>query len=625
MQHELEEKKFGLVNFVENHSSLFLKKNTRLVSLLAGIVVYMALYIVTMITSTSHPDNIELFGAKLSYTTVMSIVTQLQLLTAVCIVLIQKEKGYVIVWGLLLFSIFSSLISFLLHNNKEAIQGALIPLCTLFVIVIIYSYMKFSQNKYREALEQREEILALYEEITASESTLIEQRNQLQEYNAILEEREDELNQLAFYDPLTGLPNRRMIIDRLDALLQISKTEERRFSVVFVDLDNFKKINDSAGHQVGDEILQIISTRWKEIIYENDLLGRLGGDEFAIIIQRPLEMEEIQCYVDELRISLNERVYHCQREFFAKASFGVARYPEDGDTSELILKYADMAMYEAKAIKQNKICFFNQEMHQQFQRSVQVENYLQQILKRNELSLVYQPQYISNTHELRGFETLARWNNSKLGFISPKNFIPVAEETGMILPMGEFILREACITCKNWMDSYHTKFILSVNVSAVQLFDSSFTVMVQKVLSDTGFPPECLEVEVTESTFITSMESVVEVLNQLKEMGIQIALDDFGTGYASLSYLPMLPIDMIKVDKSFVDGIVAEKKQRALVKSLVEIAHELSMKVIAEGVEEVTQLEVLRSIKCDFIQGYLWGKPMEETKVKSEIFSKVNA
>jgi EAL domain-containing protein (putative c-di-GMP-specific phosphodiesterase class I) len=249
-------------------------------------------------------------------------------------------------------------------------------------------------------------------------------------------------------------------------------------------------------------------------------------------------------------------------------------------------------------------------MHEKFQKNALIENHLQQVLTRRELSLVYQPQFDCKTRELRGFEALARWNNSKLGMISPNDFIPIAEESGMIIPMGEFILREACRSCKEWMDITHKKFVLSVNVSAVQLLDASFIPMVQQVFKLTGYPASCLEVEVTETAFITSMEHANVVLSQLKEMGIKIALDDFGTGYASLSYLQKLPIDIIKVDKTFVDDIVTVKKHCALVKSLVEIAHEFSIQVVAEGVEEEVQLEVLNSIHCDFVQGYLLGRPI---------------
>lgn len=620
MHQEPKKEASGITDFFVKSCGILVNKKARLIGLLIGIAIYLLLYIVILRISVSHSTYLKVFGVSVLYTTVVSVTCQLQIMVVIFILLVHREVGYIVDWIILTASSISSLRSFLIHDNQEALQGIVIPIFTLLVVIVLNSYVKLSGNKYKEALEQREEILTLYGEISASERTLIEQRNQLQEYNIILEEREEELNQLAFYDPLTSLSNRRLIIDQLDALLQISKTEKRRFSVVFVDLDNFKKINDTAGHQVGDEILRVIANRWRDIIHKNDLFGRLGGDEFAIIIQRAMEDSEIQEYVNELRESLNKRVYCGQREFYVKASFGVAKYPEDGDTSELLLKYADMAMYEAKAKKQNEICFFNHELHKHFQQIVQIEMNLQHILAKRELLVVYQPQYDCKTHELRGFEALARWSNSKLGQVSPKNFIPLAEETGMILPMGEYILRQACVTCKDWMDTYRTSFILSVNVSVVQLLDASFIVMVKKVLNDTGFPANYLEVEVTESTFISSMDNVVEVLSELKKMGIHIALDDFGTGYASLSYLQMLPIDMIKVDKLFVDGIAIENKQRALVKSLVDIAHELSMDVIAEGVEVEKQLEVLRDIQCDFIQGYLLGKPMQDEVVRIEIF-----
>ncbi len=600
----------GIVGLIEHNRGLFVNKKNRIISIIAGIIIYLTFQVIIASVSMRESDSL-VFGFRVSSTTIMSVFCQLQLLTVVCILIIQREKGYIVDWVLLIISSVAAMSSYLRFGNMNALQGMLIPLTNLLIVIIIHSYIKFSAKKYKEVLGQREEILALYEEIAASESTLIEQKNQLLEYNRVLEDREEELNQLAFYDPLTGLPNRRLVIDRLDALLLIGKKEDRKFAVVFVDLDNFKRINDSAGHQVGDEILHVIAGRWKEVVDKHDLLARLGGDEFAIIIQRSLDQAEIADYVNQLRASLNQGIYYHQREFFPKASFGVSRFPEDGDTSELLLKYADMAMYEAKAKRQNEICFFTQEMQDQFQKKVVIESHLQQILSRNELSLVYQPQFDSKTRELRGFEALARWSNNKLGTVSPKDFIPIAEESGMIIPMGEYILNEACRTCKELMDIAQKKFMLSVNVSAHQLLDASFIPMVNQVLKRTGFPASYLEMEVTETAFISSMSHAIAVLNELKEMGIKIALDDFGTGYASLSYLQQLPIDLIKIDKAFVEDIVTEKIHFALIKSIVEIAHEFSMQVIAEGVEEEEQLVLLKGIHCDYIQGYLLGRPME--------------
>ncbi len=607
-----------LAEQMQRYRDIFTSKGIKLIASILAIILYFVLNAIIILFSTFQQQSTTIMGIRIPTTTLVAISSQLQMITSVFIVIILRKVGYLLDCSLIGVSFISAIIGFT-KGNQSTIQGMFTHLCTIILISIVYSYLHINEKKYAEVLEQREEILALYEEISASESTLIEQKNQLQEMNGILEEREEELNQLAFYDSLTGLPNRRMIIDRLDVMLQIGHKENRKFAIIFADLDNFKKINDSAGHLVGDEVLQVVAKRWKQILHTGDILGRMGGDEFAILIQRPLNQEEIRAYTETFRNALNTRILCKQREFFVKASMGVSMFPQDGDTSDLLLKYADAAMYEAKSKKVNEICFFNRELQEQFQYNVLLENYLHQVLVRKELSVVFQPQMSSEDGGLRGFEALARWTTKKMGPIPPKDFIPIAEETGMIISMGEWILRSACTQCKEWMDESQSTFILSVNVSAVQIVDVGFVAMVDRVLKETGFDPQCLEFEVTESMFISSMDYAVDALSEIKKKGIKIALDDFGTGYASLSYLQSLPIDVIKIDKTFIDGI-EEDRQQVVVKALVDISHELSLKVIAEGVEKQEQLAILKEVNCDYVQGYLLSKPLDPERARLEVF-----
>lgn len=602
-----------LYDMYANSSDYIIKKRSlNIFVTIILVAAYLLFFVFRVWICRMKRDSINFLGLSLHTSPIYALISQFQLGIAIVFIILEKKVGYIIDWIIGGIALGITLMGVLIEKNEIALQGIWSQIFIFIITIVIYRLIKLLDNRYYDIQKQKEEIMKLYSEIAVSESTLKEQKNQLEDFNSILEEREEELNQLAFYDPLTGLCNRRMIIDRIDAMIQIGIRDNREFSVVFFDLDNFKKINDLVGHQVGDEILLEIVKRWKKLIHSKDTFGRLGSDEFALIIQRSLSHNEILEYVKTLRDALNEGIYFRQREFFVKASFGISMFPQDASSSEYLLKYADVAMYESKSNKINKIHFFDQNLQEQFQHNVLLDNYIQQALIRNEISLEFQPQYECNTGKLRGFEALARWNTKKIGLISPEEFIPIAEENGMIISMGEWILRQSCCICKAWMDACHKKFILSVNVSAVQLLDNGFIKMVETVLEETGFDSNYLEMEVTETMFLSSMDSAITALMELKQKGITIALDDFGTGYASLSYLQSLPIDTIKIDKSFIDGILTKKKQRSLVKSLIGISHELSLKVIAEGVEELTQLEFLSEAKCDYIQGFLLGKPLDE-------------
>lgn len=589
-------------------------KKSRMIFTLILIISYILLYILKMKLSTIQSDTIEIFGINILYSTILSTISQIQAGIMVLLVIIQRRLGFIIALIFIGISLITTIVGAIVTGNMVALQGIFTHFLTLVEIYVVYYYIHLSEKKFIEVVEQREEILSLYEEIAASENDLMEQKGKLEKCNKDLMDQEEKLHQLAFYDCLTDLPNRRMILERLDSMLEIASKEKRRFAVVVVDLDNFKRINDSAGHLYGDGVLCELANRWKNSLHKDDILGRLGGDEFIIIIQRSINNKEILEYVEILYELLNEPVCFRQREFYVKASFGISVFPDDGDNAEVLIKYADVAMYKAKLSKSNKIYLFNKELQEQFQYNLLLEDYMQQVLIRNELSVVFQPQFDTNTKKLRGFEALARWITKEIGIIPPKDFIPIAEENGMILSMGEWILRESCKICKKWMELCNREFVLSVNVSAVQLLDAGFTTMVDNVIKETKFDPNCLELEVTESMFIVSKESAIETLTELKKRGISIALDDFGTGYASLSYLQCLPIDTMKIDKTFIDGLIINNKHQALVQSLVLIAHELSIQVIAEGVEKQVQLDTLKEVGCDYIQGYLLGKPMEEER-----------
>lgn len=551
--------------------------------------------------------------------TITGILAQFQVMISVYLVVSAVKNGYIIGVSINIIQFLLVAVNVIYRGNIRSAPGLILPICTIVTITIIYVFSRRLNQKYEEIKEQKEELVTLYEELAVTEGELFNQNKQLLEYNQDMKENEEKLNYLAFFDVLTELPNRKMIINRLDILITLSLEKKMKFSMVFIDLDNFKRINDSMGHHAGDLLLQEVALRLKAAIHPDDMLGRLGGDEFALIIQRQLEEDEILEYLESLRKEILKKFYIEKTEITISASFGISVYPRDGDNSTDLLKCSDTAMYKVKEDGKNGVQFFSKEMKDKIFMRMELEKRLLASIENEELYLVYQPQYYSDTKELRGFETLIRWNSPELGHVSPAAFVPVAEETKFINQMGKWILKNACKRFKEMQDKYHFDAILSVNISAVQLMEPSFVQMIIGILNETGVRPYNLEIEITESIFISSMDYVIGVLNELKEIGINIALDDFGTGYSSLSYLQLLPIDTLKIDKAFIDSIVGKDIDKHIVGPIISLVHQMDISVVAEGVENLVQLDYLKEHKCDCIQGYIWGKPLIDEEMEKLI------
>lgn len=538
---------------------------------------------ITVLNLTASPI-IDLGYFVYNRSSLSGLITQLQVLMLILIVVFFDTVGYITCLILCLVAGLSNLLPIIHTKNFTSITGIITFLGVIASTTIIYQYSKQLKLKIRETLMQKEK-----------------------------------LNQIAFYDALTGLANRRQFLSTLEELITSDPEQKTKFAIVFIDIDDFKKINDTAGHQKGDMILVELTKCLESYIHPDDLLGRLGGDEFALIIRSLQEHDDILDYTNHLKDIILTQLNVQSNPFFISASFGIAVYPTDATSAEELLKYADTAMYSAKLAGKNQVIYFNQQMHTELVYKTNLENYLKNALNNDELYLFYQPQYTVGHKELRGFECLIRWHSPELGNVPPSTFIPIAEDTGLIISIGEWILRNACTTFKSLMETYHFTPIISVNISVIQMIDTNFLKMVKNVLDETQFPPQCLEFEITESIFISSKEYVIHLLNDLRAMGIHIALDDFGTTYASLSYLQILPLDIIKIDKSFIDSIVSSKKQEHLVEAIISIAQKLDYKVIAEGIEDLSQLNLLKSHGCDYIQGYLWGRPLDYESLTDSI------
>lgn len=425
------------------------------------------------------------------------------------------------------------------------------------------------------------------------------------------------VEEMAIRDDLTGLLNRRGFVKKSQALFAIAREVNCPLAVIFIDINRFKAINDSLGHSVGDALLRHVADLLKDVYGQNSTICRMGGDEFVIYKEN---VSKMMVRDDLIRLTnrLAESFSMAGQDVPLDASIGVSLYPDDGDDLEALLRSADIAMYYAKEQHRNFL-FFSHGMA--MDRKI-LEQDLLKALRQNEFYLVYQPQIDVNTNQLMGCEALIRWKSEKHGLVLPGDFIPLAEESKLIVPIGQWVLEEACRQNKRWQDEGYPPLCVSVNVSVCQMLRPNFVGMVAEILNETGLKPEYLVLELVENMFAYPKE-VTPVLLKLKKMGIKIALDDFGSGYSSFSYIKEYPLDYLKIDRHFINGIECNRKDEAIVSTIVGMARFLDTTVIAEGVEKVEQLEFLRQIHCDYVQGFYFGKPCLSSDFEASFLSKV--
>lgn len=427
--------------------------------------------------------------------------------------------------------------------------------------------------------------------------------------------QEEKIRQLAYYDAVTGLPNRTSFYEWLDK--KLADKDYQGGAILFVDLDNFKMVNDTFGHVLGDKLLRQVGERLKNIQDNNNtLVARLGGDEFVVAIHSLSGSEKINSYCTNLLGIFADSVIIDDNELAISASIGVALYPNDGQTVNDLLKKADLAMYKAKNLGKNNFALFDEVIEEELYLKVVLTSKLRGAVDRGEFELYYQPQLDMKTKKIHGFEALIRWMLPEYGLIPPWKFIGLAEETGQINTIGEWVLKEVCLFAVEINKDREDKLVAWVNISSVQLMQRDFVDIVRSVLEKTNMQPFLLGLEITESILMESFESNSRKLEILKELGIQVSLDDFGTGYSSLNYLRQLPINMLKIDKSFTNDILDDEKVGYLTQSIVNIAHQIGLEVVAEGIETVEQLNLLQEYKCDLAQGYLIGKPVPEQEFR---------
>ena len=457
-------------------------------------------------------------------------------------------------------------------------------------------------GKLNETLEQR----------VAARTRELEAANQ--ELQIEIGERkraEDGLSFLANHDPLTTLPNRILFMDRLSQALQRVRYHRRVVAVLFLDLDNFKQVNDTLGHAIGDLLLKAVSKRFENCVREGDTVARLGGDEFTLILENIAHAEDVPKVTQKI-LEIFAAPFQIQgHELFITASIGISLYPQDGEDPETLVKYADTAMYLAKEQGRNNFQHFSPAMNARGIERSALMNGLRKVLEREESLVHYQPLIELSTGRIVGMEALARWNHPSLGLIPPAKFIPLAEETGMIVPIGEWVLLAACMQNKIWMESGLGPLRVAVNISARQFQQRNLLKMISSVLDKTGLSARFLDLELTESVLMHKDQNTTATLYKLSEMGIQFSVDDFGTGYSSLTYLQRFPIHTLKIDRSFVQEITVDASDAKIVTAIITMAHSLDLRVIAEGVETAAQLDYLKALNCDEAQGYFFSRPLD--------------
>ncbi|MGH1365262.1 MAG: putative bifunctional diguanylate cyclase/phosphodiesterase [Calditrichia bacterium] len=421
---------------------------------------------------------------------------------------------------------------------------------------------------------------------------------------------------LAYHDVLTGLPNRQLFQDRLDQIIKQAARADKKVSVLSIDLDEFKRINDTLGHSTGDHILKIMSQRLQSCIRKSDTVARQGGDEFIIMLNEIGEERHAVTVAKKILTSLVKPINIDEHTLYLTGSVGVSLFPSDGDSFSTLVKNAEVAMHRAKKQGKNTYELYNLSMDAEAMEKLELENKLHDAVKKGEFTLHYQPLLNLISGKIEGVEALIRWNHPTLGSISPEKFIPLAEETGLIEPLGEWVMHTACIHAKTLHNEGFEGIRFAVNLSNKQFRNDNLHKMILEVLSKTDLDPQLLGLEVTESSAMRDVEYTIDILNKLKESGIRISIDDFGTGYSSLSYLKKLPIDILKIDRSFIENVPQDNENKSITSAIIFLAHNLGMKVVAEGVENQKQLSFLRSMRCDYIQGFMFSKPIPFDELK---------
>jgi len=497
----------------------------------------------------------------------------------------------------------------ILKNNSILLVVSAVP--------IFLGLFSLFTGRNKAKLEREKENISKMKNLLYDKSINLESTNEILK-SKLLEHKlkQNKIKKLAYQDYLTGVPNKLFLLEKLQQLIIQEKYRESLFAIMFLDLDNYKVVNDTYGHSIGDKLLKAVATRLSDTLRKNDTIARIGGDEFILVFEEIDDVSNIEIIARKICDAFTNCFTIENKKISMSVSIGISIFPLDGNNVDTIIKNADMAMYYAKKKGKNKHVLCTPKLKMDTGRLLELTQDIYYALSHNELFIEYQPQMCTNTGKIIGLEALLRWQHPKLGIITPNEFIPLAEQEGLIQNFGEWVLRTVCMQNNKWHNKGCAMIRISVNLSIQQLILPGIEKQVSDILNETQIDPKYLELEITERVALIESNSILQSLNSLKKLGIIITVDDFGTGYSALSYLKRLPVDKIKIDKSFVDGIGINNKDEVIIKSILLLANGLDISVIAEGVETNSQLDFLKKNNCEEIQGYFYYKSLKENKIE---------
>lgn len=485
----------------------------------------------------------------------------------------------------------------------------LAALVLIILLVILLINVKRKTKGEKAALLEKQKLSGNYSGLETAYEEVMAEKNELSIKYDELKRSKEKVQKLAYSDYLTELPNRLSFTEMLDSVMLTLRNEEV-IALMNIDIDNFKVINDTLGHSYGDELLIDVTHRLKQAMDDNDYLARSGGDEFVVLSQNLTDIGEYEAKIKKIQKIFDYPFVLSMKEYFITVSIGISMAPKDGKTTQVLIKNADSAMYAAKANGKNTFVYFDDSINEKLMDKIQVQSELRKAIENKEFIVYYQPQVDLSTDRIIGFEALIRWNHPVKGVLLPGEFISLTEENGLIVPIGNWVLKNACRQLKTWEEEGHGDLVMAVNISSRQFKDQEFINMVRETLQETGINPGHLELEITEIIALQDMDYSISVINKLKELGVLFSLDNFGTDYSSMNYLKKLPVNNLKIDRSFMDTVLEDRSDQSIVQTIISLAQTLELDVIAEGVEKNEQAMFLKSIKCNKAQGYFYSEPL---------------
>ncbi len=492
----------------------------------------------------------------------------------------------------------------------------------ILLLVVLWVRLKFEIRAKNLTEEENKEIKERYQELEETCNSALTSLDELSIKYEELNKNKENMKKLAYSDYLTELPNRTAFTEMLDSIMLTLRSGET-VGIMDIDIDNFKNINDTLGHSYGDELLIDVTHRLKQAMDENDYLARIGGDEFIILTQNLDDTVTYEEKIKKIKKVFSYPFVLSTKEYFVTVSIGVAFAPKDGKNSQALIKNVDAAMYVAKANGKNTHAYFDYSFNQKLTEKIEIQSELRKAIEREEFVLFYQAQMNLETKKVVGFEALIRWKHPERGMIAPDEFIYLAEETGLIIPIGKWVLRTACYQLKEWTKHY-PDITMAVNLSARQFKDRDIVKTVYDIIEETGIEPAHLELEITESVALDDIDYTIKTIEELRKLGVNFSLDDFGTGYSSMSYLKRLPVSNLKIDKSFLDTVMEDESDQKIIQTIISLARNLDLFVIAEGVESFDQEQFLKAANCDKAQGYFYSEPVPQDRAEMILKNKIS-